>query len=208
MAARPRPAGVPGLAPAPWSPSSPPTANGRAGVPVQPPFGVTDPPATSAPASAPLHSFGGASAGSATPAPTRRAHVTARRRADAGVAAARVRRPRSTRRSAKRRLAVLRRDRLPGRARGVAGLPSPASVRALPGPCRAARACGGESPAAAPQRPPPPLSRRTPASATAPPRPPAISPRLADAGSGVRAFDAASLRSDFPILQERFTAGG
>ena len=97
---------IPTSAPAPWSPPSPPTANAIGQVvPVQPPFGVIDPPASSLPASAPARSFGGASAGSAAPASgAGRARRTARRRADAGDAAARRSDDRDrTRRSAKRR---------------------------------------------------------------------------------------------------------
>jgi cysteine desulfurase/selenocysteine lyase len=63
-----------------------------------------------------------------------------------------------------------------------------------------------KSPAAAPDAPAVDLPdvAATPATPTAlAPASQAIAPKLADAGAGPRVFDAASIRNDFPILQEK-----
>jgi len=198
---------IPTSAPAPWSPPSPPTA-GTIGqvVPVQPPFGVVDPPASSLPASAPARSFGGASAGSAAPATTLAGHLgppaagqtlVTRPRVDPTAA---VDSPVSETSSSpfaaeidyRAALATLR-----------AGLPGhhPLSLPESAAPPRAWSEA--KSPAAAPTADLADVAA-TPAAPTAlAPAPQAIAPKLADAGAGPRVFDGASIRNDFPILQEK-----
>jgi cysteine desulfurase/selenocysteine lyase len=204
---------VPTSAPAPWSPPSAPGAPvvGQA-IPVQPPFGMPDPPASSAPASAPVRSFGGASAGSAALAsalasrvappaaaqtlavPPRLDPTTANGAPVNQIAAS----PFAAEIDLRSAVAALRAG-LPGH---VVSLPDSA---APPSAATEAQPLSVEGSALAPPREP----FATPASATAlaPAQPlsPAqpIAPNLADAGGGARAFDAASIRNDFPILQEK-----
>ena len=85
-----------------------------------------------------------------------------------------------------------------------AGLPGHHPL-SLPDSRAAARRSEAKSPAAAPDAPAADLPvAATPAAPTAlAPAPQAIAPKLADAGAGPRVFDAASIRSDFPILQEK-----
>jgi cysteine desulfurase/selenocysteine lyase len=203
----------PTSAPAPWSPPAAPGAPvvGQA-IPVQPPFGMPDPPASSAPASAPVRSFGGASAGSAAPAsalasrvappaaaqtlavPPRLDPTTANSAPVNQIAAS----PFAAEIDLRAAVAALR-----------AGLPG--HFASLPDSAAPPSALSEAQPPAADERAldPPRQPLATPASATAlaPARPLApaqpIAPSLADAGGGARVFDAASIRNDFPILQEK-----
>jgi cysteine desulfurase/selenocysteine lyase len=198
---------VPTSAPAPWSPPAAPGAPvvGQA-IPVQPPFGMPDPPASSAPASAQARSFGGASAGSAAPAsalasrvappaaaqtlavPPRLDPTTANSAPVNQIAAS----PFAAEIDLRAAVAALRAG-LPGH---FVSLPDSA---APPGALTEAQPPALDAGAFDPPREP----LATPASATplAPAQP--IAPTLADAGGGARAFDAASIRNDFPILQEK-----
>jgi cysteine desulfurase/selenocysteine lyase len=201
---------IPTSAPAPWSPPSPPTASAIGQVvPVQPPFGVVDPPVSSLPASAPARSFGGASAGSASPA-----SALASRVAPPAAGQTLVTRPRidpttvidspvdeaavspfAAEIDYRAALATLR-----------AGFPGhhPLSLPESAAPPRAWSEA--KSPATAPGAPAVdvPDVAATPAAPTAlAPAAQAIAPKLADAGGGPRVFDAASIRNDFPILQEK-----
>jgi cysteine desulfurase/selenocysteine lyase len=201
---------IPTSAPAPWSPPSPPTASAIGQVvPVQPPFGVIDPPASSLPASAPARSFGGASAGSAAPATALAGHVGPPAAAQTLVTRPRVdpttaidspvsgasSSPFAAEIDYRAALATLR-----------AGLPGHHQL-SLPDSAAPPRAWSeAKSPAAAPNAPAADLPdvAATPAAPTAlAPAPQAIAPKLADAGAGPRVFDAASIRNDFPILQEK-----
>jgi len=201
---------IPTSAPAPWSPPSPPTASAIGQVvPVQPPFGVIDPPVSSLPASAPARSFGGASAGSTAPAsalagrvgpPAAGQTLVTRPRVDPTAA---VDSPVSEASASpfaaeidyRAALATLR-----------AGLPGhhPLSAPESAAPPRAwSEAKSPGAAAAAPAADLPDVAA-TPAAPTAlAPAPQAIAPKLADADAGPRVFDAASIRNDFPILQEK-----
>jgi cysteine desulfurase/selenocysteine lyase len=201
---------IPTSTPAPWSPPSPPTAStiGQV-VPVQPPFGVIDPPASSLPASAPARSFGGASAGSAAPATTQAGHVGPPAAGQTLVTRPRID-PTSTidspisEASASPFAAEI--DYRAALATLRAGLPGhhPLSLPESAAPPRGWSEA--RSPAAALDAPAADLPdvAATPAAPTAlAPAPQAIAPKLADAGAGPRVFDAASIRNDFPILQEK-----
>jgi cysteine desulfurase/selenocysteine lyase len=204
---------IPTSAPAPWSPPSPPTASAIGQVvPVQPPFGVIDPPVSSLPASAPARSFGGASAGSATPATTQAGHIglpaagqtlVTRPRIDPTIAidspvSEASASPFAAEIDFRAALATLR-----------AGLPGhhPLSAPESAAPPRAwseAKSPAAARDASAPDFPDVAATPATPAAPTAlAAAPQAIAPKLADAGAGPRVFDAASIRSDFPILQEK-----
>jgi len=200
------PPATPTSLPAPWSPPSPPLAPivGQF-APVQPPFGVVDPLASSLPASVPARSFGGASAGSAAPA-----SALASRALPPAAGQTLVTRPRIDTSSAH------------GGPIDEAAL-SPFSTEVdLRAAVAALRAGLGEPTLATPSSAAPPghwsesatpadyaALDRAPAPAAAPAAPTAlapaapISPKFDNASSGVRTFDAGSIRNDFPILQEK-----
>ena len=185
------PPAVPASAPAPWTPPTPSTPVLAQAVPVQPPFGAPDPIA-SVPASVPLRSFGGASAGSADPAST----LASRAATPAAL------------------------QTLASPPRGHSAAPEPlagSSPFAAEIDLRRALSQLGASyqapPASTPAAPgddyyflktEPPL-RPAPPAAPSPEAPaaPALTPSLGEAASGVRLFDAATLRQDFPILREK-----
>jgi len=192
--------------PAPWTPPAPSTPVLAQAVPFQPPFGAPDPLATSLPASVPLRSFGGASAGSAAP----QAALASRAAAPAALQT------------------LVSPPRLGVAAPSPFYAPSPFSaeidLRAALAPFGAALqappALGERAPAtaAAPDdgyyflkdaNPPgaaPPATSHEGESLAAQRHDPAaltIAPILREASSGVRPFDAAAFREDFPILREK-----
>jgi cysteine desulfurase/selenocysteine lyase len=178
------PPATPTSAPAPWTPSAPATTTLAQAVPVQPPFGAPDPLATSLPASAPFRSFGGASAGSATP------HAPFVSRAVAPAAAQMLLSP-------------------PRPDPPALASPENLSPFATEIDLRAALSgllAGFRAPQA-PALPSPPSASRDSAETPydldrqSPPGP--LTPSLSDSTSGVRLYEAAAIREDFPILREK-----
>jgi cysteine desulfurase / selenocysteine lyase len=209
---------VPASPPAPWSAPAQPSAPVYASaVPVQPPFGAPDIPTNGFPSSIPFRSFGGASAGSGSPFAFAQSRAIAPAATQTAIAAPRVD-PLQTATGS----APLQNTTGPHSIDAVANPfePSPFSapidfslaLRALDfaTPSKpAAPSAGAYVPAAASL---PENASRTsdPQSALAMPSgvaagapSPAIAPVFADARTRPQAFDAASLRNDFPILQEK-----
>jgi cysteine desulfurase / selenocysteine lyase len=206
---------VPASPPAPWSAPAQPSAPAYAtAVPAQPPFGAPDIPTNGVPSSVPLRSFGGASAGSASPFAFAQSRSIATQTA---IAAPRVDPLQTATGSVPLQDTTGPQsiDRL-----GIPFEPSPFSapidlslaLRALDFAARpnpAASSTGTYVPAAA--SPPESASRTsdpqralaTPAGVTAGAPSLAIAPVFTDARSGPQTFDAASIRNDFPILQEK-----
>jgi cysteine desulfurase/selenocysteine lyase len=204
---------LPASPPAPWSVPAQPSAPAYASaVPVQPPFGAPDIPTNGIPSSVPFRSFGGASAGSASPFAFAQSRAIAPAATQTAIAAPRVD-PLQTAAGS-----VPFEDKTGPRSVDAVASPfepSPFSapidfsvaLRALdfggrPNP----RAPTGYLPAASPTEN---ASQArdlqdvlaTPAGAGLPA--PAIAPVFTNARSGPQALDAASIRNDFPILQER-----
>ena len=194
------PPAIPASAPAPWTPPAPPAAAvfGQA-APFAPPFGAVDPQAHSVPSSVPLRSFGGASAGSASPFST---------------AGGRLSTP-----AAAQTLTSLPRGEPPVPAlEGPAGLPlSPFAAEidlrealgalrhglSLPGVPHSPSTPSSTLPVpAAPVTTQPRETNRLSSTSFGPGAEPII-PKLADSQSRIGVFDAASIRNDFPILQEK-----
>jgi len=209
---------VPASPPAPWSAPAQPSAPVYASaVPVQPPFGAPDIPTNGLPSSIPFRSFGGASAGSGSPFAFAQSRAIAPAATQTAIAAPRVD-PLQTATGS----APLQNTTGPHSIDAVANPfePSPFSapidfslaLRALDfaTPSKpAAPSAGAYVPAAASL---PENASRTsdPQSALAMPSgvaagapSPAIAPVFADARTRPQAFDAASIRNDFPILQEK-----
>ena len=208
---------LPAPPPAPWSAPAQPSAPAYATeVPVQPPFGAPDIPTNGIPSSVPFRSFGGASAGSASPFAFAQSRAIAPAATQTAIVAPRIDPLQRVRGSA-----PLESTTDPPRIDAAANPfePSPFSAPidfnlalrvldfgARPNP--GAPAVTGCLPAAAPTED---ASRTrdlrgalaTPAGVTAGAPAPAIAPVFADGRSGPQAFDAASIRNDFPILQER-----
>jgi cysteine desulfurase/selenocysteine lyase len=192
---------TPTSAPAPWAPAAPSTPTLAQAVPVQPPFGAPDPLATSLPASAPLRSFGGASAGSAAPqaalasratAPAAAQTLVSPPRFDPAAFAARgapeSASPFATEIDLRAALSRFGADwQAPRGASVVSDSPPLASAEPDPG----YYFLRDENPLAVTPAPPPPAG------------PPPVAPTLGDAASGVRVYDAAAFRDDFPILREK-----
>jgi cysteine desulfurase/selenocysteine lyase len=203
---------IPTSAPAPWSPPSPPAAStvGQV-VPLQPPFGVIDPPASSLPASAPARSFGGASAGSAAPATTLAGHVGPPAAGQTLVTRPRIDPTSKINSPVDEASASPFAAEIDWRAAAAtlrAGFPSHSLAAipesAAPPPGLAAHEAAGEAPEAPPRSAVTPGEASRKAAAVSPPSPPQrVSPGLAETISGVREFNAASIRNDFPILQEK-----
>jgi cysteine desulfurase/selenocysteine lyase len=159
-------------------------------VPVQPPFGAPDPIA-SVPASVPLRSFGGASAGSADPAST----LASRAAAPAAL---------QTLASPPRGHSAA-----PGPLAGASPFAAEIDLRRALSQLGASNQAPPASTPAAPDddyyflkdehplRPAPSVTPAAP-SAEAP-----VAPSLGEAASGVRVYDAATFRNDFPILREK-----
>ncbi len=194
------PPAIPASAPAPWTPPAPPAAAvfGQA-APFAPPFGAVDPQAHSVPSSVPLRSFGGASAGSASPFST---------------AGGRLSTP-----AAAQTLTSLPGGEPPVPAlEGPAGLPlSPFAAEidlrealgalrqglSLPGVPRGPSTPSSTLPVpAAPATTQPHETKRLSSTSFGSGAEP-ITPRLTDSQSRIGVFDAASIRNDFPILQEK-----
>jgi len=209
---------VPASPPAPWSAPAQPSAPVYASVvPVQPPFGAPDIPTNGLPSSIPFRSFGGASAGSGSPFAFAQSRAIAPAATQTAIAAPRVD-PLQTATGS----APLQNTTGPHSIDAVANPfePSPFSapidfslaLRALDfaTPSKpAAPSAGAYVPAAASL---PENASRTsdPQSALAMPSgvaagapSPAIAPVFADVRTRRQAFDAASIRNDFPILQEK-----
>jgi cysteine desulfurase/selenocysteine lyase len=202
--APPAPPAIPASAPAPWAPAAPSIPTVAQFVPVQPPFGAPDPLATSLPASAPARSFGGASAGSAAP----QAALASRAAPPA---------------AAQTLVSPLRLDPATSLPPGWPEAPSPFSaeidLRAAlsrfaadfhkpqtnfqaPQASLQAPLAGFQAPLAVPA-PTAPEHVEPPSEPAAPSSRAAFSPTLGEAVSGVRAYDAAAFREDFPILREK-----
>jgi cysteine desulfurase/selenocysteine lyase len=212
------PPAIPASPPAPWSAPAPPsTSVASSAIPVQPPFGAPDLPTNGLPSSVPFRSFGGASAGSASPfafpqspalAPAASHTAIAAPRADpfaspgalpledstgvAATAAAAPSAPLSPFATPIDLSAVLN-------ALHVAVRPAAAApTTELANPLSAAETNSAYSyPGEARGEPFAPSA----AAAGAPSG--AISPVFADASPSPGVFDAATIRNDFPILQER-----
>jgi cysteine desulfurase/selenocysteine lyase len=192
---------MPASAPAPWAPPAPSIPTVAQAIPIQPPFGAPDPIATSLPASAPVRSFGGASAGSAAP------HAALASRIAPPAAAQTLVSP----------------PKIDPACFAPPGLPEAASPFATEIDLRAAlsrltadfQAPRAASVPASPRAPTPAaalpddgyyfLKDENPLAITSapPPAPAPIAPSLSDASSGVRPFNAAANREDFPILREK-----
>jgi cysteine desulfurase/selenocysteine lyase len=209
---------APASPPAPWSAPAQPSAPVYASaVPVRPPFGAPDIPTDGVPSSVPLRSFGGASAGSASPFAFAQSRAMAPAASQTAIAAPRVDPLQTAMGSVplQNMTGPQSIDRL-----GIPLEPSPFSapidlslaLRALDFAARpnpAASSTGTYVPDAA--SPPESASRTsdpqralaTPAGVTAGAPSPAIAPVFADARTRPQTFDAATIRNDFPILQER-----
>jgi cysteine desulfurase/selenocysteine lyase len=209
---------IPASSSAPWSTPAPPSTSVAAGaIPAQPPFGAPDIPTNSPPSSVPFRSFGGASAGSASPFAFPQSRAVAPAASQTAIAAARPDPLASP-------WALPLQD-AKGVADTAATAPSaPLSPFAAPidlsaalnalhiavRPAAAAAATEQAYPLAAAETNSayslPGEARGepfTPSAAAAAAPSGAISPVFADASPGPGAFDTATIRNDFPILQER-----
>ena len=208
---------LPASPPAPWSAPSQPSAPAFASaVPIQPPFGAPDVPTNGIPSSVPYRSFGGASAGSASPFAFAQSRAIAPAATQTAIAAPRV----DPLQTATGPTALQETSGL----RSIDAVTTPLesspfsapidfslALRALDFGARpnlSAPAVRGYLPAVAPtenasQTSDPTGALATPTGATAGAAAPGIAPVFTDARSGPQAFDAASIRNDFPILQEK-----
>jgi cysteine desulfurase/selenocysteine lyase len=208
---------LPASPPAPWSAPAQPSAPAYASaVPVQPPFGAPDIPTNGIPSSVPFRSFGGASAGSASPFAFAQSRAIAPAATQTAIAAPHVdplqtaagsvpfedtTGPRSVDAVASRfepsPFSAPIDFGLALRALDFGARPNPSALTAtgyLPTASPAESASRTTNPQGA---------FATPAVVTPGAPAPAIVPVFTDARSGPQAFDAASIRNDFPILQER-----
>jgi cysteine desulfurase / selenocysteine lyase len=190
---------MPTSAPAPWAPASPSIPTVAQAIPIQPPFGAPDPIATSLPASAPVRSFGGASAGSAAPQAALASRVAPPAAAQTLVSPPKIdpasfaphgvpeaASPFATEIDLRAALSRLSADFQAPRATSI-----PASPPGARAPDDGYYFLKDENPLAVTSTVAPPATPTT------------IAPTLSDASSGVRPFNAAANREDFPILREK-----
>src|SRR5271165_5490963 len=208
---------IPASPPAPWSTPAPPSASVAASaIPVQPPFGAPDVPTNGLPSSVPFRSFGGASAGSASPFAFPQSRGVAPAASQTAIAA-----PRADPLASLDALPLQDATSIGGPAAAAPLAPlSPfsapidlsAALSALNFAVRpgAARAIGlANAPAATGANSAYPFSSEArgepfaPSVAAAAAPSGAIGPVFADASPDSGVFDAATIRNDFPILQER-----
>src|SRR5271165_722366 len=208
---------LPASPPAPWSAPAQPSAPTYAGaVPIQPPFGAPDIPTNGIPSSVPFRSFGGASAGSASPFAFPQSRAVAPAASQTAIAA-----PRADPLASLDALPLQDATSIGGPAAAAPLAPlSPfsapidlsAALSALNFAVRpgAARAIGlANAPAATGANSAYPFSSEArgepfaPSVAAAAAPSGAIGPVFADASPDSGVFDAATIRNDFPILQER-----